>query len=176
MRHTQLISFFTIATSVLLLLSCEPRNSDSETSASQNVELAEDYDEEFFKQLEREVFDAFELPGDAEAIDRLYSEDFLSINADASYSNKQDAVEMVEAARPPVVEEIINDETRVRQFGNTAVITGRSKYVSTEGDLGTVVVRHTMIWVKEDDRWQMVGWQGTALPGEEAYGPDLDDD
>jgi len=42
MRHTQMISFFTIATAVLLLLSCEPRNTDSETSASQNEELAED--------------------------------------------------------------------------------------------------------------------------------------
>ena len=175
MRHTQMISFFTIAKSVLLLLSCEPRNSDSEISASQNEELAEDYDEEFFQQLEREVFDAFELPGDAEAIDRLYSEDFLSINADASYSDKQDAVEMVEAARPPVVEEIINDETRVRQFGNSAVITGRSKYVSTEGDLGTVVVRHTMIWVKEDDRWQLVGWQGTPVLDETVPGPERDD-
>ena len=175
MRHTQMISFFTIAKSVLLLLSCEPRNSDSEISASQNEELAKDYDEEFFKQMEREVFDATELPGDAETIDRLYSDDFLSINADASYSDKQDAVEMIEAARPPVVEEIINDETRVRQFGNSAVITGRSKYVSTEGDLGTVVVRHTMIWVKEDDRWQLVGWQGTPVLDETVPGPERDD-
>ena len=171
MRHTQIISFFTIATAVLFLLSCEPRNSDSETYASHNEELAENYDEEFFKQLKREVFDAFELPGDAEAIDRLYSEDFLSINADASYSDKQEAVEVVEAGQRPVVEEVVNDETRVRQFGDTAVITGRSKWVGPEGDC-TSVVRHTMTWVKEDGRWQMVGWQGTPLPGEEAYGPE----
>ena len=127
------------------------------------------HDEETLRRLEREVFDAFELPGDAEAIDRLYSEDFLAINADASYSDKQEAVEIVEAGW--YVEEIINDETRVRQFGDTAVITGRSKYVDPEGDR-TSVVRHTMIWVKEDGRWQMVGWQGTPLPGEAAYGPE----
>ena len=47
MRHTQIFSFFTIATAVLLLLSCEPRNSDSETSASQNEELAMDFIEAF---------------------------------------------------------------------------------------------------------------------------------
>ena len=29
-----------------------------------------------------------------------------------------------------------------------------------------------MIWVREDGRCQMVGWQGTPLPGEAAYGPD----
>jgi len=128
-------------------------------------------DEETLRRLEREVFDAFELPGDAEAIDRLYSEDFLAVNADASYSDKQDAVEIAESGRRPVVEEIANDETRVRQFGETAVVTGRSEYVDPEGE-GTAVVRQTMIWVKEDGRWQMVGWQGTPLPGEAAYGPD----
>jgi len=128
-------------------------------------------DEETLRRLEREVFDAFELPGDAEAIDQLYSEEFLSINADASYSDKQEAVEIVEAGQRPVVEKIVNDETRVRQFGDTAVITGRSRWVGPEGD-PTAVVRHTMIWVKEDGRWQMAGWQGTPLPGEAAYGPE----
>ena len=131
--------------------------------------VSSNQDEETLRRLEREVFDAFELPGDAEAIDRLYSEDFLAINADASYSDKQEAVEIVEAGW--YVEEIINDETRVRQFGDTAVITGRSKAVDPEGDRASVV-RHTMIWVKEDGRWQMVGWQGTPLPGEAAYGPE----
>ena len=47
MRHTQIFSFFTIATAVLLLLSCEPRNSDSEISSSQNEELAMDFIEAF---------------------------------------------------------------------------------------------------------------------------------
>ncbi|WP_406672775.1 DUF4440 domain-containing protein [Natronospira sp.] len=108
-------------------------------------------DEETLQRLEREVFDAFELPGDAEAIDRLYSEDFLAINDDASYSDKQNAVEVVETGRFPVVEEVLNDETRIRRFGETAVITGRSKWVDPEGE-GTGDVRHTMIWLKEDGR------------------------
>ena len=47
MRHTQIFSFFTIATAVLLLLSCESRNSDSETSVSHNEELAMDFIEAF---------------------------------------------------------------------------------------------------------------------------------
>jgi hypothetical protein len=80
-------------------------------------------------------------------------------------------VEVVEAGRFPVVEEVVNDETRVRLFGETAMVTGRSKWVDPEGE-GTGVVRHTMIWVKEDGRWQMAGWQGTPLPGEAAYGPE----
>lgn len=128
-------------------------------------------DEKTLRRLEREVFDAWELPGEAETIDRLYSEDFLAINADGSYSEKQGTVEIVEAGEFPVVEEVVNDEVDVRQFGNSAVITGRSKWVDPEDEL-TSVIRHTTIWVKEDDRWQMVGWQGTPLPGEGAYGPE----
>jgi hypothetical protein len=176
MRYTQMISFFTIATAVLLLLSCESRNTDSEISASQNEELAEDYDEEFFQQLEREVFDAWELPGNIEVIDRLYSDDFLSINADpvASYSDKQGAIEMIEAAIYPVAEEIINDETRVRRFGDTVVQTGRSKWVDPAGEL-TTVIRHSLIWVHKDDRWQLVGWQGTPILDETVPGPERDD-
>lgn len=141
-----------------------------------DTQMSSNENEEFFKQLAREVFDASEMPADAEVFDRLYSENFLSINADASYSTKQEALDLIEAGHFLGVEEIIDDETRVRQFGNTAVITGRSKYVGPEEDPGTVVVRHTMIWVKEDDRWQMVGWQGTPLPGEEARGPERDVD
>ena len=174
MRHTQIISFFTIATAVLLLLSCEPRNSDSETSVSHNEELAGDYDEEFFKQLERELFDTWELPGDTEVIERMYSEDFLSINADASYSDKQGAIDMVESAVFPVSEEIINDETRLRQFGDTVVQTGRSKWVDPDGEL-TGWIRHTLIWVHKDDRWQLVGWQGTPVLDETVPGPERDD-
>ena len=101
-----------------------------------NVEispLSSNQDEETLRRLEHNVFDAWETPGDAEAIDRLYSEDFLSINADASYSDKQEAMEIVEAGQRPVVEKILNDETRVRQFGDTAVITGRSRWVGPEG-------------------------------------------
>lgn len=127
--------------------------------------------DEFFRKLERELFDACEMPGDEEAIDRLYASDFLSINADGSYSDKQEALEVIEAGRFPVTEKIVNDETRVRRFGGTAVITGRSKWVDPEGER-TTVVRHTQIWVWRDGDWQMVGWQGTPLPGEAASGPD----
>lgn len=109
--------------------------------------------------LQREVFDAFEQPGDAEAIDRLYSTEFLAINADGSTSTKEDAKEIVNAGVFPVSETVTNDETEVRVFGDTAVVTGRSVW---EGEQ-TVTVRHTQIWAKEDGESQMVGWQGTPV-------------
>lgn len=109
--------------------------------------------------LQREVFDAFEQPGDAEAINQLYSTDFLAINADGSTSTKEEAKEIVKAGVFPVSKTVTSDETEVRIFGNTAVVTGRSVW---EGEQ-TVTVRHTQIWAKEDGEWQMVGWQGTPV-------------
>lgn len=117
--------------------------------------------------LERELFDAFEEPGDGEAVDRLYSDDFLAINADGSISTKEEAIEIIEAGVFPVSERITNDETTVRQFGDTAIVTGRSEW---QGDR-TALVRHTQIWTKDDDRWQMVGWQGTPVLDDTADGP-----
>lgn len=72
--------------------------------------------EEFFHNLERELFDAWEEPGDAEAIERLYSDSFLSINADGSHSTKEEAVEVIDADQFPVCESIENNETKVRDL------------------------------------------------------------
>lgn len=126
--------------------------------------------DQFFRELEREVFDAFELPGDAETIESLYSSDFHSINADGSVTTKEEAVDIVDAGRFPVSDTVTNDETWVRRFGDVAVVTGRSKWV-LEGDL-TAVVRHTQLWAKQEGQWQMVGWQGTPVTEDSAVGPE----
>lgn len=122
--------------------------------------------------LEREIFDAFELPGDSSAIERLYHEDFLSINADGSTSTKQEVVEIVEQGVFPVSEEVSNEDALVRRFGDIAIITGRSEFVDPADEL-TTEVAHTQTWVNEDGQWQMVGWQGTPVEGAPAAGPDL---
>lgn len=129
-------------------------------------------DDEFFHSLEREIFDAFEAPGNPDTIERLYSSEFLAINADGSKSDKQAAIEIVDAGVFPVCETVENDESHVRRFDDTAIITGRSKWVDPDGEF-TTTVRHTQTWVNDDGQWQMVGWQGTPVAGEKAAGPDL---
>lgn len=129
--------------------------------------------DEELRALQREFFEACELPGDVETIDRLYSEEFFSINADGSTSVKPDVLETFEEGRFPVSESVTFDETNIRQYGNTAIITGRSRWANPEPDL-TTVVRHTQTWVREDGRWQLVGWQGTPIAGEAGLGPGAD--
>lgn len=124
---------------------------------------------ERFRKMEREIFDAFEAPGDEETIERLYGDDFLAINADGSVTDKTEAVEIVEAGQFPVSETVSNDESQVRRFDGTVVVTGRSRWAT---EAVTAAVRHTQIWTKQDDGWKMVGWQGTPLTDESSVGPD----
>lgn len=130
-------------------------------------------DEEELRELQREFFEACELPGDVETIDRLYSEDFFSINADGSTSVKGDVLETFNEGRFPVSESVTFDETNIRRYGDIAIITGRSTWANPDPDL-TTVVRHTQTWVNEDGGWQLVGWQGTPIPGEAGLGPGAD--
>ena len=132
-------------------------------------------DEEELRELQREFFEACELPGDVQTIDRLYSEEFFSINADGSTSVKEDVLETFEEGRFPVSESVTFDETKIRQYEDTAIITGRSTWTNPDSDL-TTVVRHTQTWVREDGRWQLVGWQGTPIAGEAGLGPGADEE
>lgn len=116
---------------------------------------------ETLKVLERDLFDAFEIPGDADRVDELYGEDFLSINADGSYSDKEDVLEIVENDLFPVSDRITNGETNVRSFGDTAIVSGRSQWYVDGAEVADV--RHTHIWVRDDGDWRMVGWQGTPV-------------
>lgn len=131
--------------------------------------------EEELRERQREFFGACELPGDVKTIDRLYSEGFFSINADGSTSVKEDVLEIFEAGQFPVSESVTFDETKIHQYDDVAIITGRSKWANPDPDL-TTVVRHTQTWVREDGRWQLVGWQGTPIAGEAGLGPGADEE
>lgn len=119
--------------------------------------------DEIFRNLEREMFAAHEGTPDLSTIDRLYADDFVSINADGRIVNKQEWLEMLRSGKFSV-EKIATAEFRVRRYSDTAVITGRSSYFSSGSRLFDV--RHTQIWVQMAGRWRMVGWQGTAAPAE----------
>lgn len=118
-------------------------------------------DEKMFRQLEREMFDAFEGKPNLDALERLYSDDFFTINHDGKTANKQQTLEALRSGQFQI-DKIQNDEFLLRRCGDTAIITGRSIYFKNEQKAGEV--RHTQIWVKRSGRWQLLGWQGTAVP------------
>lgn len=119
-----------------------------------------DNDEQMFRKLERGMFDAFEGKPNLKALGRLFADDYFSINADGKTANKQQAIEAVRRGYLQV-DKITSEEFRLRRYGDTAVITGRSAYFKDGQKIGEV--RHTQIWVKRNGHWQLLGWQGTPF-------------
>jgi len=118
-------------------------------------------DEQMFRGLERQMFDAMQLKPDLAAFDRIWADDFFSINHDGSTVDKQQTLAFLRAGKF-LADKITSDEFRLRRFGDTAIITGRSIYFFAGNKVGDV--RHTQVWAKLKGRWQLVGWQGTPIP------------
>jgi hypothetical protein len=117
-------------------------------------------DEQMFRKLERQMFDATQGQPDLAAFDRIWADDFFSINHDGSAADKQQTMAFLRTGKV-LAEKITSDEFRLRRYGDTAVITGRSAYFFGGQKVGEV--RHTEIWAKRKGRWQLAGWQGTPL-------------
>jgi ketosteroid isomerase-like protein len=59
------------------------------------------------------------------------------------------------------------DDLRVRVYGDTAVVTGRStpRGRDARGQEMHGRYRFLRVWVKRDGRWQVVAFQGTRIAG-----------
>ena len=119
--------------------------------------------DELFKGLERELFAAHEGNPDLATIDRLYADDFLSTNADGRVVDKNGWLAILKAGQFPV-DTITTDDFKVRTYAGTVIVTGRSAYHYAGQKLADV--RHTQVWANTNGRWQLVSWQGTAVPHE----------
>lgn len=113
--------------------------------------------------LEREWFDAF-IRRDVAALGRLVADDFISTNHDGTVEDKE-GVRAAIGKGDYVVDSIETGDVKVRVYGKTAVITGRSVWAGEVRGIKYkgVAVRHTQVWVKRRGRWQPVAWQGTPI-------------
>lgn len=139
----------------ILFLSCFALGTSFLAAAATASEESE------FRRLEKEMFDAV-VRRDLDAVARIWADDFLSTNSDATVVDKGQWLEAIRSGQWPAVDEIKASDFKLRRFGDTAIITGRSDYFTKGQLLGAV--RHTQVWLKRKGRWQMVSWQGTPIP------------
>ena len=107
------------------------------------------------KKLEREWFDAL-IGKDTEALERILASDYLATTADGLVIDKAGELARVKSGELKV-ESVATDDTKVRVYGATAVITGHAQWNSQRE------IRYTEMWVRSQGRWQMVSWQGTPV-------------
>lgn len=110
------------------------------------------------KKLEREWFDAV-VKNDAVALNRIFADDFTAINSDGSVIGKAEMVKTFSSGKFKL-DEIKSEEFKLRLYGTTAVVNGRSTYVREGKTLGSS--SHTEVWVKRAGVWKAVSW--VSLP------------
>jgi uncharacterized protein (TIGR02246 family) len=118
--------------------------SNQDTSAQQTI-----------RQLERARREAM-LRGDAQALSRLLADDYVGTGAHGKVRSKAELVADYSSGTVKY-ESITEDDVTVRQYGNAAVVTGRTKSKGKEGGKAfDAEHRFTRVWVQAPGRWSLV--------------------
>ncbi len=141
-----------IACFLLALVTASGFAQTARTRAATNVEAE-------LKMLERAWFDAV-VNSDKATLGRIFAEDFIATNSAGAFINKTEMIAEMTAGHFKL-DEIRSDEFKLRLYGNTAVVTGKSSFVRGGRALGQA--SHTEVWVKRNGRWQAVSWQTTTI-------------
>jgi hypothetical protein len=107
-------------------------------------------------ELERQLSEALARQ-DASVLDRLWSETLIFTFPDGHISNKAQRLAAQKPSADPNQLTNRNEEVKVYPYGNSAVVTVRSRWVDKAGtkQYGDPY-QATHVWVKQHGRWQLV--------------------
>lgn len=104
---------------------------------------------------QKKMFDCFSN-GDKVTFAEITGNDYLTINADGTYFNKDGALEKIGSFKGSTYK-IIQQESRF--YNDIAITTGRVKFYVKS--ILAADVFFTQTWVRREDKWLFIGWQGT---------------
>lgn len=117
--------------------------------------------------LERQWKEAV-VKKDVAALQRLYADDYISVDSEGAIWNKTDDIE-IDTAGMFRLESFRLEDMKVRLYGDTAIVTGRSAFSGTIEGEGQVKsssqFRFVDVFVKQNGQWRCVSNQFTALGG-----------
>ena len=90
----------------------------------------------------------------------LLADDWSVTHIDAQVITKDQALEMCRTS-PPVTLSV--DQLAVRSYGDTAIVSGRTKATVSGAAPQTVSLRFTDVFVRRDGRWTAVASHATRL-------------
>jgi ketosteroid isomerase-like protein len=130
---------------------------EARQGAAQDAKAAE-----VVKKLELEWMESY-VKRDTDFLERYLSDDYSSIHPHGTVLDKKGEIESVKSGDVAITEMKPN-EMKVRTYGDTAVITGRSTIkAKVNGQDASGEYRFTDVWVKRGDRWQAVASQVTRI-------------
>jgi ketosteroid isomerase-like protein len=103
---------------------------------------------------------------DVSALDHIIADDWVCIDGAGLVISKRQLLERVESS-VAFLDPHKFDETSLRMFGDTAIVTGRLSGTKRGND-GTFYLeqRYTRVYVKRNDYWQSVATQVTVVKEE----------
>jgi hypothetical protein len=108
------------------------------------------------------VWNEAHLRGDAEALDRLWADDFVVTVPSMAMMTKPDAIGIWRSGRMKF-QRYQTSDTRVRVYDNAAVVTGRLQ--RTRNINGREIDddwRFTKVYIRQAGKWQVVAWHASA--------------
>jgi hypothetical protein len=104
------------------------------------------------------------LRGDGDALRALLTADFLLIDVMSGSELSGDVLIDLVGSRQLRFESVERIDSRVRPYGNAAVVTGQTRM---RGSFGHAPFeshsRYTHVYVRNDDTWQLASAQGTPI-------------
>jgi ketosteroid isomerase-like protein len=106
-----------------------------------------------------------QIGNDFEALDRLFAKDLVYIHSSTVQDTKASFTESLRSGKVSY-HTMERSDTKVRVFGNVAIITGKAVFeVTSRGRDMTLNLLFHAVWVRRDSGLQFVSWQATRLPG-----------
>ena len=104
------------------------------------------------------------INADVPVLEHILSEDFILIDVMSGSEISKKAFIGFVRSRQITFESITPAENRVRTYGTTAVITGRTEMKGKFGDTPFATQsRYTHVFGREQDEWRLVSAQGTQI-------------
>jgi ketosteroid isomerase-like protein len=101
---------------------------------------------------------------DVPALDRLISSDLVYTHATGWRQNKAEFLSSIRSGELKY-HSFTADNEKMSVYGNTVVVTGHaSAKVNVKGQELDVGLLFLELYVKQDGRWQLAGWQSTRPP------------
>jgi uncharacterized protein (TIGR02246 family) len=103
------------------------------------------------------------VENDLEKLATLLSDDLVYVHTTGQVESKTEFLQRLRSGSLRY-RSIEPTDVRVRTYGNTAVVTGRSKMaVTNAGSDRELEIRYTAVYAATGDAWQLVSWQSTLI-------------
>ena len=102
---------------------------------------------------------------DATALKELLADNLVYVFSTGIVETKAGQLKAIEQGTVKYEDDLHIRDVEIRAFSENAVVIGvLESHIVLDGERQHLVNRFTMLWVKNENKWQMSSWQSTAIP------------